>query len=96
MNMASAGRGISGRVMKSWKQYWVYCVSGGVPRRSLIVSVVVGTILNLINQGDALFGAAPVSIAKIVLTYIVPYVVATYGAVSYRMSLARMEARGGS
>jgi len=81
--------------MKSWKQYWVYCVSGGVPRRSLIVSVVVGSILNLINQGDALFGGEPVSIAKVVLTYIVPYVVATYGAVSYRMNLAKAEAMGG-
>ena len=81
--------------MKSWKQYWVYCVSGGVPRRSLIVSVVVGSVLNLINQGDALLGGEPVNIAKIVLTYIVPYVVATYGAVSYRINLARAEARGG-
>jgi len=82
--------------MKSWKQYWVYCVSEGVPRRSLIVSVVVGSILNLINQGDALFGGEPVSMAKIVLTYIVPYVVATYGAVSYRINLANAEARGRS
>ena len=81
--------------MKSWKQYWVYCVSEGVPRRSLIVSVVVGSILNLINQGDALFGGEPVNMAKIVLTYIVPYVVATYGAVSYRMNLAKAEARSG-
>jgi hypothetical protein len=82
--------------MKSWKQYWVYCVSGGVPRRSLIVSVVVGSILNLINQGDALVGGGDVNMAKIVLTYIVPYVVATYGAVSYRINLAKAEARGGS
>ena len=82
--------------MKSWKQYWVYCVSGGVPRRSLIVSVVVGSILNLINQGDAFVGGGDVNMAKIVLTYIVPYVVATYGAVSYQMNLAKAEARGGS
>jgi hypothetical protein len=82
-------------MMKSWKPYWVYCISGGVPRRSLIVSVVVGSILNLINQGDALLGGEPLNMAKIVLTYFVPYVVATYGAVSYRMNLARMEARGG-
>jgi len=96
MNMAWRDRGTSGRLMKSWKQYWVYCVSGGVPRRSLIVSVIVGSILNLINQGDALLAGGDVNIAKIVLTYIVPYVVATYGAVSYRINLARMEARGGS
>ena len=82
-------------MMKSWKQYWVYCVSGGVPRRSLIVAVVVGSILNLINQGDALLGGGTVNVAKIVLTYIVPYVVATYGAVSYRIGLAKAEARGG-
>ena len=75
--------------MESWKQYWGYCISGGVPRRSLIVSIVVGSILNLINQGDVLFGTEPLNIAKIVLTYIVPYVVATYGAVSYRVNLAK-------
>ena len=33
-----------------------YGLSDGVPRRSLYVALVVGTILNLINQGDALFG----------------------------------------
>jgi hypothetical protein len=82
--------------MKSWKQIWVYCISGGVPRRSLIVSLVVGSILNLINQGDALLGDGAVNMTKIVLTYVVPYVVATYGAVSYRINLARIEARGGS
>ncbi|MDB6105156.1 MAG: hypothetical protein JWO52_5155, partial [Gammaproteobacteria bacterium] len=30
------------------------CVSDGVPKRSLLVAIVVGTVLNLINQGDAL------------------------------------------
>jgi hypothetical protein len=63
-----------------------YCVSDGVPRRSLAVALIVGTVLNLINQGDALVGAAHVDFTKIVLTYAVPYCVATYGAVSYRMS----------
>jgi hypothetical protein len=48
--------------------------------------LVVGTILNLINQGDALFEGGHVNITKIILTYAVPYCVATYGAVSYRLS----------
>lgn len=61
------------------------CVSDGVPRRSFWVAVVVGTILNLINQGDALFAARPLDPTKIILTYAVPYIVATYGAVSYRL-----------
>ena len=52
-----------------------------VVRTSLGVMAVVGTILNLINQGDALFGDAPIVAWKIALTYVVPYCVATYGAV---------------
>jgi hypothetical protein len=62
------------------------CVLEGVPRRSLFVALIVGTILNLINQGDALFNGAHLNLTKIILTYAVPYCVATYGAVSYRLS----------
>lgn len=47
--------------------------------------VIVGTILNLINQGDAILGAASVNWFKVVLTYCVPYAVCTYGAVSAQL-----------
>ena len=57
-----------------------------MPRRSLVVALIVGTVLNLINQGDALFGGGHLNLTKIILTFVVPYCVATYGAVSYRMS----------
>ncbi|MGD9711398.1 MAG: nitrate/nitrite transporter NrtS [Thermomicrobiales bacterium] len=60
-----------------------------MPRRSFLVALIVGTILNLINQGDALFGDGRVNWAKIVLTFAVPYCVATYGAVSYRLTASR-------
>ena len=63
-----------------------YSLSDGTPWRSGYVALLVGTILNLINQGDAIFGAEPINWTKIVLTYLVPYTVSTYGAVSYRMS----------
>jgi len=63
-----------------------YAVSDGIPKRSFYVAIVVGTVLNLINQGDALFGNSPINWTKIVLTYFVPYAVATYGAISYRLS----------
>lgn len=65
------------------------CVRDGVPRRSLAVALVVGTILNLINQGDALIGAHPLNLLKLLLTYLVPYCVATYGAVSYQLAGGR-------
>lgn len=54
--------------------------------RSGCVALVVGTLLNLINQGDAIFAAKSINWTKIVLTYLVLYAVSTYGAVSYRMS----------
>jgi len=63
-----------------------YSLSDGIPRRSIYVALVVGTVLNLINQGDAIFGAMAINWLKIVLTYMVPYAVSTYGAVSYRLS----------
>jgi hypothetical protein len=75
-------------LMSQWRELWGYCVSGGVPRRSFAVALVVGTILNLINQGDALLSGAPLDFTKIILTFAVPYCVATYGAVSYRLQTA--------
>ena len=75
--------------MSGWRKAWEYAVSGSVPRRSLIAAVIVGTILNLINQGDALFAGRPLDWIKLLLTYIVPYFVITYGAVSLRLDAAR-------
>jgi hypothetical protein len=63
------------------------CVSEGIPKRSASVALLVGTLLNLINQGDALLGHGRVNVLKLLLTYAVPYCVATYGAVSYRLRL---------
>ncbi len=63
-----------------------YSFSDGIPFRSGCVALVVGTILNLINQGDVIFGVMAINWTKVVLTYVVPYVVSTYGAVSYAMS----------
>ena len=60
-------------------------VSDGVPRRSVYVALVVGTVLNVINQGDAFLGMASINWLKLVLTYCVPYAVCTYGAVSYQL-----------
>jgi len=71
--------------MSRWRKICGYCVSDGVPRRSFVVAVVVGTVLNLINQGDVLLSGAHLNLTKIVLTFARPYCVATYGAVSYRL-----------
>ena len=52
-------------------------------KRSLRVALIVGTIVVLINYLDRFLGGrvGPVDYLKIVLTYCVPYCVATYAAV---------------
>ena len=75
--------------MGQWARTWRCCISDGVPKRSLIVALIVGTILNLINQGDVLFGGGRLNLWKLILTFAVPYAVATYGAVSYRLRAGR-------
>ena len=53
--------------------------SGPSVRRSLVVALVIGTVLNLINQGpEILSGHWPIW-WKLVLTYFVPFAVASYG-----------------
>ncbi|GAC1581638.1 MAG: hypothetical protein NVS3B5_15780 [Sphingomicrobium sp.] len=49
-------------------------------RRSLTVAVVVGTALNMINQGPEVFAGHPPIIWKLVMTYTVPFAVASYGS----------------
>ena len=51
-----------------------------VAMTAIKVALVVGTILNLINQGDALFHMAGVEWGKVALNYATPYLVASYSA----------------
>lgn len=52
--------------------------------RSIKVALVVGTILGLINHGNAIIAGTMTDTRtfQMVLTYCVPYLVATYGAAS--------------
>lgn len=51
-----------------------------VIKQSLIVALVVGTVLCLINQGDKMMMEHQVDVTKLILTYVVPFLVSTYGA----------------
>ena len=61
-------------------------LGGGVPRRAATVALVVGTILNTINQGDALVTGRPLDWLKLCLTFLVPYCVSTHGAVTAKLA----------
>ncbi len=51
--------------------------------RATKVALLVGTLLALINHGDAMISASITTgnLAQIVLTYLVPYAVSTYSSV---------------
>lgn len=54
--------------------------TGASVQRSLAVAAIIGTVLNLINQGPEIFtGHWPIW-WKVVLTYFVPFAVASYGS----------------
>ena len=63
-------------------------------RRSLAICLLIGTVLTAINQGNLVFrGDFPAALAwKIPLTYAVPYIVATTGAILNART--RVRARG--
>jgi len=60
------------------------CALGCRPllRRSAGIALVVGTVLIAINQGDAIVGGrwSIALVWKVPLTYLVPFLVATWGA----------------
>ena len=60
-----------------WETAYRYAITGGVPRRSFWVAVIVGSVLNLINQGDQIISGQSLDLAKLALTYLVPYFVST-------------------
>ena len=57
-----------------------------IVRNALKIALVVGTILNLINQGERLIGSGAISWPHFVLNYIVPYCVASYSAAKNQMA----------
>ncbi len=79
------GSGEARRHVRSPEQWAAALWSSGVPQRAFAVAVVVGTVLNLINQGDAVLHGG-LSWPKAILTYLVPFAVSTHGALSTRRS----------
>ena len=67
--------------MIAWLQI---ALAPAVSRRALRCAVLVGTVLIAINHGDALLSLdlSPERIAKMALTFVVPYLVSTSSSVS--------------
>lgn len=64
-------------------------VGGGTPRKALWTSIVVGTILVSINHGDVILAGEQPELHKIILTYCVPYLVTTWGAITGKLAATK-------
>ena len=69
-----------------WRDFLEAATEKGTVMTSIKIALVVGTILALINYGDRIFLSKDMRVLdwfKLVLTYSVPFCVATYGAARY-------------
>ena len=54
----------------------------GTPLKAFLTAMVVGTILTTINHGDSIIAGEWPPLIKVVLTYMTPYCVTTWGAIT--------------
>jgi hypothetical protein len=54
---------------------------------ALKISAVVGSVLNLVNQGESLLHGGTISWLHLILNYLVPYCVASYSAAKNEIEL---------
>lgn len=54
---------------------------------ALKISVVVGSVLNLVNQGESLLHGGTISWLHLILNYLVPYCVASFSAAKNEIEL---------
>jgi len=63
--------------------------SPSIRRNAIRIALVVGSILNLINQSPALWNGTEISLVNVALNYFVPFCVSSYSAA--KNQLARPE-----
>ena len=66
----------------AWRRWLSLALRAETVRTSLATAGVVGPALIAINQGDRVLAGQELDVVKAVLTVVVPYLVATYGAVA--------------
>ena len=81
--------------MSALKDAWRIFTGRNIQLRSLKVAVVVGSVLNVINQGAEIL-RFDANLIKIALTFCVPYCVPSYGAVTALLDTGSAGAAGQS
>ena len=65
----------------------------GTPKKAIFTSLVVGTLLTAINQGDVILSGLAPPAWKVILTYFIPYCVTTWGAILGKRAQWRRDQR---
>ncbi len=63
------------------KDFWELAFSRRIVFNALKIAAVIGTVLNIINQGGAILSGHNIAWGHIALNYLTPYCVATWSAV---------------
>jgi hypothetical protein len=80
-----------------WRQIAQLLCMRDITRSSLRIALLVGTILNLINQSGSWLHGDNLQVGHLILNYFVPYCVASYSAVRTRLQdMAAVTGRAGS
>ncbi len=71
------------------------CFTRSVVSRAFSTALIVGVILVAINYGDAILRGlvTPIQIARMILTFFVPYGVSTYSSVSAILGMSSKSAQ---
>jgi hypothetical protein len=64
-------------------------LSRPIAANALRIALVVGSVLNLINQGQALLSWSGISWPHVALNFVVPYCVASYSAAKNQLNIRR-------
>ena len=65
--------------------YFTLAFGGGTPLKAFLTACIVGTILTSINHGDQILAGNFPHPLKVALTYCVPYIVTTWGAITGKL-----------
>ncbi|GAB4178368.1 MAG: hypothetical protein OHK0026_02730 [Rhodocyclaceae bacterium] len=66
------------RTMGYWRRFFRVMASPRIVGNALRVSLVVGTVLNLINQGEYLMAGSGLMLGNVALNYLVPFCVSAW------------------
>lgn len=73
--------------------FWRTVFKRHIVFNAICVALVVGTLLNLINQGQQFLTGSEISWGHVLLNFLVPYCVANYSATKNKMQRSELNAR---